>query len=69
LGPGAQDALDEAAEDLEDLMTSMLEGLYQGAVQAGFGAAANVVSGLMGLGMMILMFPLMLYAYGIMDAM
>lgn len=69
MGGLAEQAVDEAAQNLQEICESIMESIYQEmTAMMGEGLGSNLMAGLATIGMFILMFPLMLYAYGIMDA-
>lgn len=69
MGGLAGQALDEAASTLEDICQSIMESIYtEMTAMMGDGLGANMMAGLATIGMFVLLYPLMLFAYGVMDA-
>lgn len=69
MGGLAQEALDEAQEELMDICESIMQSMYQGMTEImGQGFGANLMAGLATMAMFALLYPIMLYAYGIMDS-
>lgn len=69
LGEMAQTALDEAASQLEDIVQSLVDEMMSAVSEMMGGGFGGFMGGLIASAiMLVILFPIALYAYGIMDA-
>ena len=69
LGELAQEAMNEAQQMLEDIVQSLVDEMMSAVSEALGGGMGGMIGGLIASAiMLVLLFPIMLYAYGIADA-